>query len=179
MRNQIGRASDSARGSRHLSCNAMDMMIMMCNMYQWVSLDTRTAAATSLGYLFLYLLSLVVTTHVLVLCGCSHRAMCCVHSAASPSPLRGHWACLLWASVCTRFTVRSYYRRTLHIEQSCETTMSCKAEKSGSQQTTEPTRRRQKTKCQGYNSVVDMWLPILDALHALGSTIKRMKFWCC
>ena len=72
-------------------------------------------------------------------------------SVASPSPLRGRWDRVPYVSKCAHFSVQIYYRRTSRFEQSCEPTDFCKAETIGSHRTTEPTRRRQKTKCEGYN----------------------------
>ena len=73
-------------------------------------------------------------------------------SVASPSPLRGRWDRVPYVSECAHFSVQVHYRRTPRFEQSCEPTDFCKAKTIGSQQTTEPTRRRQKTNCEGYNS---------------------------
>ena len=53
---------------------AMSHIIM--SMYQWVSLEMRTAATASLGCLLLYLVSLIVTiVLLLVLCVCN-AALC-------------------------------------------------------------------------------------------------------
>ena len=75
-------------------------------------------------------------------------------SVASPSPLRGRWDCVLYVSECAHISVQVYYRRTSRFEQSCEPTDFCKAETISSQRTTEPTRRRQKTKSGGFNKLV-------------------------
>ena len=72
MHGQDGRASDSERASRHLPYNIVDMVIMMCCMYQCVSLETRTAATTSLGYLLFFLVSLFVT--IVWFCYCAFVA---------------------------------------------------------------------------------------------------------
>lgn len=53
----------SDQTSRHLLCDVagMELLQRMGNMYQWVSLEMRIAGATSLGFLLLYLLSMIVT----------------------------------------------------------------------------------------------------------------------
>ena len=127
---------------------------MMGNMYQCVSLETRTAAATSMGYLLLYLFSpCLLPSSVAGAVRFQHCAVRVSVSVASPSPLRGRWDCLPYVSECVHFFVQVYYRRTLRFEQSCEPTDFCKAETFSSQRMIEPTRRRQKTKCEGYNTV--------------------------
>ena len=123
-------------------------------MYQWVSSETRTAAAASLGYNLLYLLSLLLPSSVAGAVRFQHCAVRVSISVASPSPLRGRWDRVPYVSECAHFSVQVYYRRTSRFEQSCEPTDFCKAETIGSQRTTEPTRWRQKTKCEGYNKLV-------------------------
>ena len=95
-------------------------------------------------------LSLFVT---IVCCWCcafvQHCAVRISVSVASPSPLRGHWDCVLYLSECAHETVQVYYRRTSRFKQSCEPTDFCKAETIGGQQTTEPIRRHQKTESEG------------------------------
>ena len=103
-------------------------------------------------FTFISFLSFCYHRLLLVLWRFQHCAVRVSVSVASPSSLHGHWDCVPYVSECAHFSVQVYYRRTSHFEQSCEPTDFCKAETIGSQQTTEPTRRRQKTKCEGYNS---------------------------
>ena len=80
-----------------------------------------------------------------------HCAEFVLVSVALPSPLRGRWDCVPYMSECAHFSVQVYYCRRSRFEQSCKPTNFCKAETIGSQRMTEPTRRRQRTKCEGYN----------------------------
>ena len=56
---------------------------MMGNMYQWVSLETRTIATTSLGYLLVYPFSLSITIVVASAMHIMDRIQRCVPTATS------------------------------------------------------------------------------------------------
>ena len=122
MHCQIGRVTDNERASRHLLCNTVGKMSMMGSMYQRVSLEMRTAAATLLGYILLYLPSL------LLLCVCSHYAMHNDVIHCSASPLCGRWTCAPIASECARYIVHVCYCRRSYFVQSYKSTISCKVE---------------------------------------------------
>ena len=81
-----------------------------------------------------------------------------------------------YVSKCAHFSVQVYYHRTLRFEQSCEPTYFCKAETFSSQQTTELTRRRQKTKCEGYNGRTILTLARLLAVKR-GDQQKLVVPW--
>ena len=80
-----------------------------------------------------------------------HCVVCISVSIVLPSPLRGRWACVPYVSECAYYFVHVYFCRTSHFEQSCQLTDFRKAKTIGSQQTTEPIRRRQKTESGGFN----------------------------
>lgn len=99
----------------HLLCNTVGIINMMGSMHQSVALAMRTANATSLGYLLLYLVSLF----------CSHRlvsgvvhlqdyAMCDFVSIALPSLVCGHWGCALYSFVYKHCPVQTLSLRTSH-----------------------------------------------------------------
>ena len=104
MCSQEGQASDSERAGRQLLCSTVDTIIMMGSMYQWVSLETRTAVASSLGCYLLYLLSLFVT---IVCCWCcAFLALCTVHFCVRCSALTTLWSlglCAIRVWVCASF----------------------------------------------------------------------------
>ena len=76
MHDQDGRVSYSEQAGRHLLCSTVET-IMMGSMYQWVSLEMRTATEVSLGYLLLYFVSLSITI-VLMLVLCIYSTMLCM-----------------------------------------------------------------------------------------------------
>ena len=164
MHSQVGQASNSEQACRPLLCSIVDIMNMMCSMYQWVSLEMKTTSVASLGYLLLYLLSLIVTI-IWFWCYVLAITVLCffVYYVASGSQLRGCWNCMLYSSKCAHCTVHICSHCTSRFGKSYESTISCKAETFGYQQMMKLTQRHQKTKFGGFNTV----FLILHTLHAI------------